>query len=478
MGKMKTMREQYRRRSVSVIRLAMVLLLVLPTSMVGGSCTKESDPMPKKPVTTEEEPKQYGEPFANVPAAEDIVMYEVNLWAFSEEGNIDGVKGKLDHLKELGVNVLWLMPIYEIGDVKGIGSPYAIKNYKKINPAFGTLDNLRELVKEAHVRDIAVMLDWVANHTAWDHAWIQNPTWYTRDGSGNIISPQGMGWNDVADLNFSSSAMRKEMIKAMKYWVLEANVDGFRCDYAEGVPNDFWKQAIDTLRNIPDRKLIMFAEAARKDLLSSGFDLVFGWNFYGNLKEVYESNASANLIVSAHTSDYTGVPAGKHILRWTSNHDENAWDDTPVNIFGGQAGALAAWIVTSYMGGVPLIYNGQEVGFNSKIPFFQNSSTKINWDANPGILEQYKKLLAFRQYNPAVRKGNLETFNSADVMAFRKTLVDEQVVVLVNLRNSVEDLIVPPSVTGAVLTDVMTGESTILSEEVTLQPFEYRILYK
>jgi glycosidase len=452
--------------------------LILPTFLVGGSCSKESDPTPKKPVVTDDEPKQFDVPFANVPAIADVVMYEVNLWAFTQQGNLEGVKEKLDYLKELGVNVLWLMPIYEIGDVKGIGSPYAIKDYKKINPSFGTLEDLRALVKEAHSRDIAVMLDWVANHTAWDHAWIQNPTWYTRDGSGNIISPEGMGWNDVADLNFGSIAMRREMIKAMKYWILEANVDGFRCDYAEGVPNDFWKQAIDTLRSIPNRKLIMFAEAGRKDLLPTGFDLIFGWNFYGKLKEVFKTSASVNYVVSAHNSDYTGIPTGKHMLRWISNHDQNAWDDTPVNTFNGQAGALAAWVVTSYLGGVPLIYNGQEVGFNVKIPFFRNSSTKIDWNANPEILDQYKRLISFRQNSPTVREGVLETFNSEDVMAFRKKMGDKEVIVLVNLRNTSKDLELPLSVAGDGWTDAMTGETTSLSGTVALQPYEYQILHK
>ncbi|HYG18838.1 MAG TPA: alpha-amylase family glycosyl hydrolase, partial [Ohtaekwangia sp.] len=152
----------------SLIRKSFVLLLVVPLSLF-ASCSKDNDSTPRKPVVTEEEPVQYDVPFDNVPATADIVMYEVNLWAFSEQGNLDGVKAGLDHLKELGVNVVWLMPVYEIGELNGIGSPYAIRNYKKINPSFGTLENLRSLVKEAHARDMAVILDWVANHTAWDH---------------------------------------------------------------------------------------------------------------------------------------------------------------------------------------------------------------------------------------------------------------------------------------------------------------------
>jgi glycosidase len=324
---------------------------------------------------------------------------------------------------------------------------------------------------------MAVMLDWVANHTSWDNEWTKNKGWYTTDASGNIISPAGMGWNDVADLNFGSSAMRKEMIKAMKYWVLEANVDGFRCDYAEGVPDEFWKQAIDTLRNIPNRELIMFAEAGKKELLNAGFDLIFGWNFYGKLKEVYENNGSVNNVVSANTSDYVNVPSGKHILRWISNHDESAWDDTAPNNFNGQAGALAAFVVTSYMGGVPLIYNGQEVGFNSKLPFFENSSTKINWSVNADILDQYKQLIAFRQSSAAITNGTIETFQTPDVMAFRKKSGDEEVVVLVNLRNSAKDFVVPDALANSEWMNAMTSENVTLSDNVPLEAYEYLILH-
>jgi glycosidase len=460
------------------VRESMPLLLIVTAFVVGISCSKEDSVLPEpKPGVTEEEPKQYDVPFANVPATAEIVMYEVNLWAFSQQANLEGVTARLDALHELGVNVIWLMPIYEIGEVKGIGSPYAIKNYKKINPSFGNLENLRSLVKEAHARNMAVMLDWVANHTAWDNAWTQNKSWYTQDASGNIIIPAGTNWNDVADLNFGSSAMRKEMIKAMKYWVLEANVDGFRCDFADGVPTAFWKQAIDSLHAIPNRDLIMFAEGSAKELFGAGFDLIFGWNFYSKLKEVYQNNASVNNVVSANITDYTSVPQGKHILRWTSNHDDNAWDDTPANIFKGQSGARAAFVVTAYMGGVPLIYNGQEVGFNSKLQFFQNSSTKINWDINPDVLEQYQKLISFRKRSLAVMKGTLETFHTSDIMAFKKKFGDEAVVVLVNLRNEVKDFTLPTSIASSNWTNALTNESVFLTDKISLQGYEYVIVH-
>jgi glycosidase len=458
------------------LRKSMFLLLVAP-ALLTGACSKDDVILNPKPVVPEEEPKQYDVPFTNVPATSEIVMYEVNLWAFSEQANLDGVGARLDEMKELGINVVWLMPIYEIGEVNGIGSPYAIKNYKRINPSFGTLEDLRALVKEAHARDMAVMLDWVANHTAWDNAWIQNSGWYTRDGSGNIISPPGTNWNDVADLNFGSSAMRKEMINAMKYWVLEANIDGFRCDYADGVPAAFWKQAIDTLRSIPDRELIMFAEGGDKELFDAGFDLIFGWNFYGKLKEVFVDNASVNNVVSANTADYTGVPSGKHILRWISNHDENAWENTPVNIFNGQDGALAAFVVTAYMGGVPLIYNGQEVGFNAMLQFFENSSTSINWDLNPDVLAQYQKLIAFRKSSPAVKEGTIDTFQTPDVMAFKRKSGDEEVVVIVNLRDTAKEFTLPASIANSDWTNAITNESITLTDKIPLQAYEYLVIH-
>jgi glycosidase len=214
--------------------------------------------------------------------------------------------------------------------------------------------------------------------------------------------------------------MRKEMIKAMNYWVLEANIDGFRCDHAEGVPTDFWKEAIDALRAIPNRKLIMFAETGKKELLTAGFDMIFGWDFYTKLKDVMNNNKPASELLAFNATNYNNIAEGKHILRWITNHDDGAWDDSPINIFKGQQGALAAFTLTSYMGGVPLIYNGQEVGFTGKLPFFSNNTTKIDWTINPTIWAAYKKLMAFRNSSNAVKKGTVEAFNAKDVVIFKR----------------------------------------------------------
>ncbi|NLK92940.1 MAG: alpha-amylase, partial [Bacteroidales bacterium] len=311
---------------------------------------------------------QYGTPFEEMPQTSDIVLYEVNLRAFSTSGTIQGVINRLDELESLGINVIWLMPIHPIGQVNSVNSPYSVQNYKAISSEYGSLSDLRHLTTEAHNRGMAVIIDWIANHTAWDNEWIENKSWYTQNVNGDIVHPAGTNWLDVADLNFSNPDMRLAMIDAMKYWVLEANIDGFRCDHADGVPSTFWKQAIDTLRNLPNRKIIMLAEGARTNHYSAGFDLLYAWNFYYKLKDIFNGETATSLYTT-HVSEYATVPQGKHRMRYTTNHDESAWEDTPITFFNGKNGALAASVTAIFMDGVPLFYTGQEVGRASKLPF-------------------------------------------------------------------------------------------------------------
>ncbi|HZL08704.1 MAG TPA: alpha-amylase family glycosyl hydrolase [Prolixibacteraceae bacterium] len=460
-------------KEMNFIRLTVILSLFIV--FISG-CKKDEKVFETVHPVVNNDPVQYDVPFNKVPETSDIAIYEVNLRAFSSAGNLSGVKAGLDSIKGLGINVVWLMPIYPIGELKGVGSPYCVKNYTQVNSAYGTLDDLRSLVKEAHNRNMAVILDWVANHTAWDNAWIQNKSWYTQDASGNIISPDG--WADVADLNYSNTAMRAEMIKAMKYWTLTANIDGYRCDYAEGVPTDFWKQAIDTLRKIPNRKIIMFAEARSKNLFTSGFNLTFGWDFYAKLKDVFNNDAAASGLVSVNEADYSNVPQGSQILRWITNHDDNSNDNTPITIFKGNAGSMAAFVLTSYMGGVPLIYNGQEVGCPIKLSFFSNGTTKIDWTINPEMHQEYKKLMAFRNGSNAVKNGSIETYNTSDIMAFKRISGSEEVLVIVNVRNSAIDFQLPASIAGTSWKDALSGTSIQLNNSLSINPFAYIILKK
>jgi glycosidase len=197
-----------------------------------------------------------------VPEVADVVMYQVNPRVFAAENSFQAIINRLDSIQDLGVNMLWIMPIYPIGQEKSKNSPYSVKDYKAVAPEYGTVDDLRQLVESCHERGMGVILDWVANHTAWDNVWLQqHPDWYTHDSTGNIIFPPGTDWTDVADLNYDNKDMRAAMIDAMRYWVDSVGVDGFRCDVADQVPVDFWTECIDNLRAAAKpRNLIMLAE--------------------------------------------------------------------------------------------------------------------------------------------------------------------------------------------------------------------------
>ncbi len=451
-------------------------VLLLSVLIPFQACKKEEIKFDDNdPVVVTDELEQYGTPFDAVPEVSDITMYEVNLFAFSNNRDIAGVTSKLDHIKDLGINVIWLMPIYPIGQLNGSGSPYSVKDYTAVNSDLGTLDDLRELVEEAHNRGMAVILDWVANHTSWDNEWIEDKSWYTTDESGNIVSPNA-DWLDVADLNFNSTAMREEMINSMKYWVLEANVDGFRCDHADGVPDDFWKDAIDELRAIPDRDIIMFAEGERKSLYSSGFDLLFGWTFYSKAKDIIGNNVAASQIFQANASEYDNIPNGKHVVRWITNHDDNAWDALPQDLFKGVRGSIAAFVLSTYMNGVPLIYNGQEVGFNQQLGFFDSNYTIIDWTQNTDLYSEYSQIINVKNNYEAFRKGTLESYTDDNVVAFTRKNENETVLVVVNTRNANVTYSVPSSIQNSNWSDCISEEAVQIGETLSLQPFEYLIV--
>ncbi|MCF8294737.1 MAG: alpha-amylase [Bacteroidales bacterium] len=443
-----------------------VLLFACLAALSFFSCQQDEPVLP-------EEYEQYGTPFAGVPAIEDVVMYEVNLRALNPQPNFQGLISRLDSIKSLGVNVIWLMPIHPIGTINSVNSPYSVKNYKEVNPEFGTLEDLRTLSNEAHARGMAVIMDWVANHTAWDNPWMEHPTWYTRNSDGEVIHPAGTNWLDVADLNYSNDTMRLAMIDAMKYWLFTANVDGFRCDYADGVPFSFWSQAWTEIHALEGRNFILFAEGSRTDHFTAGFDLNFGWNFYGALKNVY-AGQSVSKIFTAQTTDYQSIPAGKQWLRFTTNHDESAWDATPMTLFDGEAGALAASVVTIFLGGVPLIYGSQEVGTTSTVPFFSTST--INWNGHPEMLSAYKQMLGFYSQSQAARTGANTVYEDEDIAAFMKVLAGDSVLIITNLRDAEKTWNVPAGLQATTWTNPSNASVLTLDENLSLSAYQYVIL--
>ncbi|MEI6408258.1 MAG: alpha-amylase family glycosyl hydrolase [Bacteroidota bacterium] len=451
---------------------------LLTVGFASLSCKKENPVVtPDPPPVTTENPVQYETPFLGIPQTADVVMYEINERAFSAAGTFAGILPHLDSIKSLGVNVIWLMPINPIGAVKSVNSPYCVKNYVEVNPEYGNLENLRTLVREAHKRNMAVILDWAANHTSWDNPWVQaHKDWYTQDAAGNIIYPEGTNWQDVADLNYNNAAMRLEMIKALKYWVLTANVDGYRCDAADYVPYSFWKQAIDSLKLVPNRKLVMLAEGARKDHFDAGFQMNFGWDLFNKNVDVFKNSQPASGLNTTHQSEYSGLPNGVQKLRFTSNHDKDAWEDTPLGFFGGKDGSMAAFVMAAYMGGVPLIYNGQEVGCPVKLPFFSRSP--INWATNPDMMLAYQKLMNIRSSHSALRSGSLEYYADADIAAFKRKYLNDEVLVIVNTRNVAKTYQVSGAIQNTSWTDALTGTALTLGNQLSMNAFEYRVLVK
>lgn len=404
----------------------------------------------------------------------EMVVYEVNMRAFSAQGNFSGVVARLENIEEMGANVIWLMPIHPIGEVNGVNSPYSVRDYEAVSSEYGSMDDLNHLINEAHKRDIAVIIDWVANHTAWDHDWIsEHPEWYTQDSNGNIIAPAGTGWADVADLNYENNAMRQEMIESMKFWLENTGIDGFRLDAVDWVPMDFWSEAIPILKNASEKEIILLAEGGDPDNFSAGFEINYSWDFQTAIKRVFSLGNSAQSIVNTHNSEYSVLPDGAEKLRYITNHDIYAWDETVLEIFGLE-GSVAAFVITAYLEGVPLIYTGQEIGHPSNISFF--NSDPLDWSLNPEIYQAYKTVMQTRAELPPVLGGELETYFDANVAAFKRVSGSQEVLVLVNVRDSNQTYSFPEALNGTSWKNELTQETITLEGEITLAPYQYMIL--
>ena len=450
----------------------------------------------------------------SIPAPEDVVMYQINPRNFAPENSFKAVDARLDAIRDLGTNVVWFMPICEIGIEKAVQSPYCVKDYKAVNPEFGTLDDFKKLVAHAHSLGMAVIIDWVANHTSWDNQWIKDhPEWYTHDENGEIIHPAGTGWNDVADLEFGNPELCQAMIDAMKFWVVEVGIDGFRCDAADYVPFEFWKDCVAQLR-ATDHPLLMLAEGQRKDHFDAGFDLNYAWGWLSALRRVFNGETvtvqqpapqgqrpqgqgqrqgnrpqgqqqpqmrtrtvnrtvPVSSLFAADSSEYAGLPAGKVKLRFTTNHDEHV-KMSPVREFFGNDGSIAAFVATAFIHGGILVYGCQEVGYPGKINFFNYA--EIDWDANPGMVDAYKELISLYKSHSALRRGALVPYPHNDVLTFERKDDNETLLVMVNLRDTQVRAPIPAAWQGRKVSDLLSGGSVTFGETELLRPFEYVIV--
>jgi len=368
-------------------------------------------------------------------------IYEVFVRDFSRGGDFRGVARGLDRIQAVGANVVWLMPIYPVGiaNRKGtLGSPYAVRDYLAVNPEFGTIADFKALVQAVHARGMKLILDWVPNHTAWDNVWVQqHPAFYVRDEKGALTVPRDdkgnlTDWTDVAQLNYQNSEMRHAMIDAMRHWLVQFDIDGFRVDAAGFVPDDFWQEAVPQLRASVKRPILLLAEWGDVKMHRFGFDLTYAWDSYSHLKAVWDS-VPASRFVEQEIADLKTIPPGGMRLRFTTNHDETAWDKPPVTRFASAAGARAAFVAMSLLPGRPLIYDGQEVESPQKLPLFERDPIVWEQPNAAGALAFYNRIEQLIRSDPALAAGNVsavETSDPSEVIAYRRG----GAIVLVNAR--------------------------------------------
>jgi len=436
---------------------------------------------------------------------ESSVIYEVNIRQYSPEGTFNAFTKDIPQLKELGVKIIWVMPIFPISQTKRkatggddskfasempaaeqhkyLGSYYAVSDFKKVNPEFGTIEDFRNLVKTAHENGIYVILDWVPNHTGWDHVWIkEHPEYYTKNAKGEIIDPinpetgKSWGWSDVADLNYDNQGLRKEITADMMHWIKNENIDGFRCDVAGNVPLDFWQKTIPQLRK--EKNIFMLAEAWEPTLLKDGlFDMAYGWEAHHTMNKIAQGKETVknwDTYIEKINKDYE---ANDILMNFVDNHDENSWNGTIKGRLGKGEEAMTA--LSYVMPGMPLVYSGNEYGLNHSLKFFEKDSipkTKgKDWELRAKLGKLKAENSALNGGKNKAKYTRIKTDDDTNVLAFVREKDGKKVVYMANFSNNTINAKV--GITGE-FTNYMTGKLMVLNENqvYTILPFQYFIL--
>jgi len=407
----------------------------------------------------------------------DAVIYSVYLRSFSPEGNFQGLEKRLPELKDLGVTVLWLMPINPVGvkNRKGtLGSPYSISDYYGINPEFGTMDDFRRLLAAVKREKMHLIIDLVADHTSWDSKLItDHPDWFRKNDRGEIVAPNP-DWTDVAALDYAKPALRRYMIEMMRWWVKDVGIDGFRCDVAELVPNDFWEEARAQLNRI--KPVMMLAEGSLPEEHVKAFDLTYSWNIYDALDPLLQEKRPVTLIDQILKNEKLQFPTGSLRMRFTTNHDKNAWDAPAVTKFGADGLRLATVLVNT-LPGVPMIYTGEEVANDRKLGLFEK--VDVDWSRPRDMGNLWKFLIGLRRTHMALSRGDMLRVPSAPdstVYAFFRAAGSDKVLVVLNFSTAAAgaSLSIPmdrifPRQYSAKMKDVATGKFILLQPGVPLQ---------
>lgn len=423
------------------------------------------------------------------------VIYEVNTRQYTPEGTFKAFKAHLPRLKELGVDILWFMPIHPISEKnrKGeLGSYYAAADYKAVNPEFGTLDDFRHLVRAAHDQGMKVIIDWVPNHTGCDNVWVsEHPEFYKRNDKGEMFGP--FDWTDVYELDYSNPATRHAMIDAMSFWLKEAGIDGFRCDVAGRVPVSFWDEARAVFDASTSEPVFMLAEATEPELMANAFDMDYNWPMKDLFSHIaatagqYSFRTSTPPYPEKHAADIATLlteqaktyPADSYMMNMTSNHDLNSWEGTERERLGIFAPAFA--VISYTLPGMPLIYTGQEAGLDRALEFFVKD-TPPAWEPRAEVFDFYKKLNTLKHSRPELAAGEkggvTEMLDTADrdAVAYLRKLGASGTFTAANLGTKPSPAIAASAkLPFDSITDAFTGKTITAAElrAVTLQPGQY-----
>lgn len=417
--------------------------------------------------------------------SKNAVIYEVNIRQFSKEGTFRAFEKHLPRLKSMGVDIVWLMPIHPIGlkNRKGeMGSHYSIKDYLNVNPDYGTMADFKHLVKECHKNNVKIIIDWVANHTAWDNNLMtEHKDWYTVNDKGEIIPPVA-DWADVADLNYNKPEVRAYMIDALKFWVQQCDIDGYRCDVADMVPTDFWNDARAELNKI-GKPLFMLAEAENPELHPKAFDANYGWEMHHIMNGIAQRKKGVKDL-DAYFQPGGGAakfPSSVYRMNFTSNHDENSWNGTEYERLQSAEAVRCMGVLAATIPGMLLIYNGQEDSLTRRLKFFDKDY--IGWN-HYALATYYTILCSLKHKNPALWNGQyggdlkrIHTSKDEDVFAFSRSKDGHNVFVICNLgANSVDCVLESPSIKGN-LHEIFTHEETNIESPQTfsLPAFGYKV---
>lgn len=451
--------------------------LVLITSLI--SCKQKQDQVVETVATNSIQKPKSGNPVWD----DQAVLYEVNIRQFTPEGTFNAFGNHVERLAQLGVDILWFMPIFPISAEKrkgSLGSYYSVTDFLETNPEFGTKEDFKKLVEKIHANSMKIIIDWVPNHTGWGHVWIKShPEYYTKDSLGNITDPidpatgKSWGWTDVADLNYDSKEMRQAQIDAMQYWVSDFDVDGFRYDVAHNVPADFWRSVSDTLRRM--KSLLLLGESQTPQFRNEeSLDVDYGWNFHHLSNDIAQGKSHAHMIDSFLLHDRLENKNGYHIY-FTSNHDENSWQGTE---FERMKDAVKAMAVLNFtFDGMPLLYTGQEEPLKRRLKFFDKDS--IGWKSF-AYAPFYKTLFDLKQRNKALANGyNIaplkKLVNHQDIYAFKREKDGDAVIVLLNLSGKKQSGELNEDIPE--MQEIFTNKSSGYKKGVklNLNPWEYRV---